>query len=177
MRRQYSVRIHHRCQSSGTDVPFIPGQVIDLKARVLRALLLAAPAWTRTGTRLATRFATRAGGRLERELADRLGDDDEGERAGVDGEVERRVGAGHERPAGEEDGEEDARDEADPAAREGRVRLVERAVQEADRCEAEHRHAHAWWVGGLVGERRACMGRGAHRCQSTSGVLGRFLWP
>jgi hypothetical protein len=130
------MRIQNGCQSSGTDVLFIRGQVVDLKTRVLRALLLAA----RTVTVLGTGLGTRAGGRLERELADRLGD-----------EGERRVGAGHERPAGEEDGEEDARAEADPAAREGRVRLVERAVQEADRCEAEHRHAHAWLVGWLVG--------------------------
>jgi hypothetical protein len=154
MRRQYFVRIHHRCQSRGTDVLFVPGQVVDLKARVLRALLPAAR--TRTVTGLNGGLGTCAGRRLEHELADRLVDD-EGERAGVDGEVGRRVGAGHERPAGEEDGEEEARAEADPAPREGRV---ERAVQEADRCEAQHRHAHAWLVGWLVGERRACMGGG-----------------
>jgi hypothetical protein len=138
MRRQYSVRIHHRCQSSGTDVPFVPGQVIDLKGRVFHPLLLATR--TGTGTGLDTRLDTPAGGRLESELADRPGDD---ERARVDGKVECRVGAGHKRLAGEEDGEEDGRSEADAAARERRVRPVERAAQEVHRREAEHRHAHA----------------------------------
>ena len=118
---------------------------------------------------LACRPAARGG-----RYSPRLRDDDEREEARIDGDVERRVAVGDERERDEEDGAENVRAEAHPAAQERRVRLVERVVREADRGKAQHGRSHPWFWGRSARWGMTCE-RATHRHQSTTDALVNFL--